>query len=48
MPGDAGSAGSIAEESGNILAIALLPRTDEAGNFANSVAFTAREGSGRS
>jgi hypothetical protein len=41
-PGDAGSAGSIAEESGNILAIALLPRTDEAGNFANSVAFTAR------
>ena len=41
-PGDAGSAGSIAEESGNILAIALVPRTDEAGNFANSVAFTAR------
>jgi hypothetical protein len=41
-PGDAGSAGSIAEESGNILAIALRPNSDEAGNFANSVAFTAR------
>ena len=41
-PGDAGSAGSIAEESGNILAIALRPSSDEAGNFANSVAFTAR------
>jgi hypothetical protein len=41
-PGDAGSAGSIAEESGNILAIALRPSTDEAGNFANSVSFTAR------
>src|SRR3954447_2768286 len=41
-PGDAGSAGSIAEESGNILAIALVPHSDEAGNFANSVAFTAR------
>jgi hypothetical protein len=42
-PGDAGSAGSIAEEAGNILAIALLPSADEAGNFANSVAFTARK-----
>jgi hypothetical protein len=41
-PGDAQSAGSIAEESGNILAIAMRPSTDEAGNFANSVAFTAR------
>ena len=41
-PGDAGSAGSIAEESGNILAIALRPNSDEAGNFANSVSFTAR------
>jgi hypothetical protein len=41
-PGDAGSAGSIAEESGNILAIALRPSSDEAGNFANSVSFTAR------
>src|SRR5262245_2594559 len=35
-PGDAGSAGSIAEETGNILAIALNPSTDEAGNFSNS------------
>jgi hypothetical protein len=41
-PGDAQSAGSIAEESGNILAIALRPSTDEAGNFVNSVSFTAR------
>jgi len=41
-PGDAGSAGSIAEESGNILAIAMRPNTDEAGNFANSVSFMAR------
>jgi hypothetical protein len=41
-PGDAGSAGSIAEESGNILAIALRPNADEAGNFANSVSFAAR------
>lgn len=41
-PGDADSAGSIAEESGNILAIAMRPNSDEAGNFANSVALTAR------
>jgi hypothetical protein len=41
-PGDAGSAGATAEEAGNILAIALRPAADEAGNFANSVAFTAR------
>ncbi len=46
-PGDAQSAGSIAEESGNILAIAMRPSTDEAGNFANSVAFHgARSGAG--
>jgi hypothetical protein len=45
-PGDAGSAGSIAEESGNILAIAMRPNTDEAGNFANSVSFAARAGVG--
>jgi hypothetical protein len=41
-PGDADSAGSIAEESGNILAIAMRPNADEAGSFANSVALTAR------
>jgi hypothetical protein len=41
-PGDASSAGSIAEESGAILAIALRPNTDEAGNFANSVSVTGR------
>lgn len=41
-PGDAGSAGSIAEESGNILAIALRPNTDEAGNFSNSVSASGR------
>jgi hypothetical protein len=40
-PGDADSAGNIAEEAGNILAIAMRPNTDEAGNFANSVALTA-------
>lgn len=45
-PGDAGSAGSIAEESGNILAIAMRPAADEAGNFANSVSFAARAGVG--
>src|SRR4051794_33145840 len=45
-PGDAGSAGSIAEESGNILAIAMRPSADEAGNFANSVSFAARAGTG--
>lgn len=45
-PGDAGSAGSIAEESGNILAIAMRPNADEAGNFRNSVSFTARAGTG--
>jgi hypothetical protein len=41
-PGDADSAGSIAEEAGNILAIAMRPNSDAAGNFANSVGFTAR------
>ena len=41
-PGDAQSAGSIAEEAGNILAIAMHPNSDEAGNFANSVGLTAR------
>ncbi|HVY96680.1 MAG TPA: hypothetical protein VHA54_06940 [Solirubrobacterales bacterium] len=37
-PADASSAGSVAEQSGTILAIALRPSVDEAGNFANSVA----------
>jgi hypothetical protein len=36
-PADAGSAGSVAEQTGTILAIALRPNADEAGNFANSV-----------
>lgn len=45
-PGDAGSAGSIAEESGNILAIAMRPNADEAGAFSNSVSFAARAGTG--
>lgn len=39
-PGDADSAGLIAEEAGNILAIAMRPNSDEAGNFANAVAVT--------
>jgi hypothetical protein len=45
-PGDADSAGSIAEESGNILAIAMRPNADEAGAFSNSVSFAARAGTG--
>lgn len=39
-PGDAQSAGAIAEQTGVILAIAMRPNVDEAGNFANSVGFT--------
>lgn len=45
-PGDADSAGSVAEQSGEILAIAMRPSADEAGNFANSVSFAATAGTG--
>ncbi len=38
-PADAGSAGAIAEASGQILSIALPPHADEAGRFANAVGF---------
>lgn len=39
-PGDAGSAGAIAEQAGLILAIAMRPTTDVGGNFTNSVGLT--------
>jgi len=39
-PGDAQSGGAIAEQTGVILAIAMHPNADEAGNFSNSVGYT--------
>ena len=42
-PADAGSAGTLAEQTGGtIIDIALVPRADEAGNFANTVGYTPR------
>jgi hypothetical protein len=38
-PGDAGSAGLMAEQTGLILGIALRPNADEAGNFTGRIAF---------
>jgi hypothetical protein len=40
-PADAQSAGAVAEGTGRILAIAMRPAVDAAGNFVNSVGFTA-------
>lgn len=39
-PADASSAGTVAEQAGVILAIAMRPATDEAGRFANVIGYT--------